>query len=291
MVDEPVVEAVARDAHAGVPEGLGAQLAAPDLEMDHREVGGAAAEVGDQHRGAVLQRLRIEERRRHRLVHLLYAREPERRERRAVALHRELRVGTAAARVLDGTAHQHVARQLVQLRVRVAAQLAEEAVEEVLEAPGGTVDVGLLEEPARGEALERLDEAAVARELDEALDRPRAGVGHRLGMVLVTLVPERERRAEREEPVGEEAEHHGIRARVGMRPREHRVGRAEVEPERARRHLARPRRLSAPPSRRPSRTARAAPCWCPASTCRTARRAGSSPRARSPARTSSTTRS
>jgi hypothetical protein len=45
VVDEAVVEAVARDAHARVSQRLGAQLAAPHLEVDHREVRRAAAEV------------------------------------------------------------------------------------------------------------------------------------------------------------------------------------------------------------------------------------------------------
>jgi hypothetical protein len=98
---------------------------------------------------------------------------PNGSQRLAVALHGELRVGTAAARVLHRAADQHVLRQMVELRVRMAAQLAEEAVEEILEAPGAAEDIRLLEEPARGEALQRLDEAAVAGELDEALDRPR----------------------------------------------------------------------------------------------------------------------
>jgi len=58
-------------------------------------------------------------------------------------------------------------------------------------------------------------------------------------MVVVALVPEAERRAEREQAIRHEVEHHRVHGRMGMRPREHGVGGAEVDAERERRRRAR----------------------------------------------------
>ena len=230
MVDDAVVEAIAGHADARVPERLGEQAGTSLLEGDHGIVGGAAAEIGDQHRGAVAKRLRVEESGRDRLVHLADALEAERRECRLVALHRQRRIGPAA-RVCDRAPDEDVARQAVQLRRAMRTQLGEESREQVLEFVGPAVDAGGVEEPAGGERLERLDEAAVAGVLDEALDRPGPRLRHHLRVRLVALVPEAQRRAESEEERGEEVEHYRLGRAMRVRPGEHRVGGAEVEPQ------------------------------------------------------------
>src|SRR5688572_11410180 len=114
--------------------------------------------------------------------------------------------------------------------------------EKILELVRAAVDAGRLEEPARRERLQRLDEAAVRGVLEEALDRPWPGFREDLGMRLVAFVPEAERGTEGEEARCEEIEHHGLRRRgrecaVTIKttrrcPREHRVGRAEVQAQR-----------------------------------------------------------
>jgi len=63
----------------------GAQGFRAALERDDRIVGGAAAEIRDEDRRAVLERLRIKERGRDRLVHLADVLEAERPERGLLA--------------------------------------------------------------------------------------------------------------------------------------------------------------------------------------------------------------
>jgi hypothetical protein len=118
----------------------------------------------------------------------------------------------------------------------VRAKAPEERREEVLELVRAPVDAGGFEEPARGERLERLDEAAVRLMLEEALDRPGAGFRHDLRLVLVALVPEAQRRAKGEEERGQEMEDDGLGRMMRGRPRDDSIRGAEVEAERARCH-------------------------------------------------------
>ena len=175
--------------------------------------------------------MRVEERGRDGLVHLADGLEAERRQRLAVTLHGERGIG-AASRIRHRPPDDHLSGKRIELRRGVAPHDLEKRREEILELVRASVDPGRLEEPARREGLERLDEAAVAGVLDEALDRPRSRLARNPRMVVVALVPEAQRRAEGEEKRGEEVEDDGLGA-MAVRPREHGVRRAEVEAERA----------------------------------------------------------
>jgi hypothetical protein len=112
------------------------------------------------------------------------------------------------------------------------AQPLEEHAEQLLVGTALAVDHRALEVMAGRERLDRLHEAAVPGILDEALDRPRPGLGMDMGAMAHDVGPEAERRAERRDTLVLESELERDCAPAALHLRDHGVGRPEIEAER-----------------------------------------------------------
>ena len=123
---------IAGDADAGMSQRLGAQHAALARESHHREVAGAATEIGHQHRGVMVEAARKGERRADRLVDVARVSGAEPLECGAVALHRELVIGIAASKLHRTADHDGRCAEIEAL-AGMARQRAQERGEQILE--------------------------------------------------------------------------------------------------------------------------------------------------------------
>ena len=98
MIDDAIVERVARNADAGMAKRLGAKIAACARKTHHREVAGAAAEIRNQHGGIALEPSGEGERRADGLIDIARVAGAEAFERGAIALHGQIVVGIAAGK-------------------------------------------------------------------------------------------------------------------------------------------------------------------------------------------------
>ncbi len=231
-VDDAIIEAVAGDPDPRRGERHAAARA-PRLRHAHdREVGGAAAEIGDEDRRGLGQPRGITVRGAERLVNIEDF-GTERREHRVVTLARELGIGPRA-RIFDRAPDDDPPRPLVERSPGMRDKALEEQPAHILETEGLVEDHRALEQRACRNALERLDEAAVERRLEIFVDRPRARFV-RDAIPAALLFPEAERRAEYRIARFAEFDEFGPAASVGQR--DDAVRRAEIEAERARGRL------------------------------------------------------
>ena len=223
------IETVAGDADAAMRERRRAEAACIDIETQDRKVGGAAAEIGDQHGRALFQVAREMERGRHRFEDEQDFVEAKFFQRRAIPLGSERGIGRRA-RIFDGTPdHEPLRRR--QRVARVRPQAREKFLQKILEAVALRIDIGAVEQGARRECLQRLHEAAVLGVLQIAPHGP--GPDLALRALPADFLPEGERRAKRLGLVIFERE--GKRARnSAVAESEHGIGCAEIEAERAR---------------------------------------------------------
>jgi len=111
----------------------------------------------------------------------------------------------------------------------MAPQAAQERRQQILESETPAEDARVLEQAARREGLERLDEAMRAGALEEALDRPRPALDARLPRALLALLPHQQHRHVDAKHLAATIERDGLGAAVRLRNRDHRIGGAEVD--------------------------------------------------------------
>ncbi len=189
----------------------------------HGEVGGAAADVDDQHHGFVLQAALVVERSGDRLQ--LEGHVGEARARRAFG-QRLLRPRIALLVAVDevhGPPDHHALRLGAQVPARPRAQFSQEAADDRLEAQHPAVDGGfLVQQAASQQAFQRAHQAAFdAREIER--DRIAAEV-----RAAVLHVEEHRRRHAR----GRALQRHQPRPAVGCDEGDRGVRGAEIDPER-----------------------------------------------------------
>ena len=232
MVDDPVVEGVAGQAHSGVGQRLGADFAGLPMKAHDGEIAGAAAEVAHQHRGVLAELAGEEERRRHRLEGVADIGEAETREGSLVTGHGQRGIGAGAGEI-HRPADDGRGRQFGHRLAGVGSQTQQEGGEQVLEGIASAEDPGLPEEGAGGVALERLDEARLQRLLHIGLDRPRPGLHHPARGVLRRGV-KAQRRAKGDDLSALGRKGHQMRLAAGPDRRDDGVGRAKINADRAR---------------------------------------------------------
>ncbi len=230
MVDDPVVEGVAGHADPRVGQRLRAHATVPVAEAHQREVAGAPAEVADQHRGVALQPPGEEEGRRDRLVDVADVLKPQPFERRLVARQGQGRV-RAQPRERHRPPDDHPFGQVSQIGAAMLAHLQQEGAQQVLEGEPPPQDLGVGEQGRGGVALERLDEPRLQRLLDIGVDRPRPGLDHAAGRVVVGCV-ETQGRAEGVERLAVMIEAGEARLAPALVEGDDRVGRAEINADR-----------------------------------------------------------
>jgi hypothetical protein len=231
-VDDAIVETVARDPDPRRGERDAAARASGRRNADDRKVGRPAAEVGDEDRRGLGQPRGIAVRRAQRFVDIIDF-GAERREHRIVSPAREFGVGPRAG-IFDRTADDDAARPLVERAAGMRDEALEEQATHILEAERLVEDHRALEQRARGDALERLDKAAVERRLEIFVDRPRPRLV-RDPVPAALLFPETERRAEHRIACVAERDKPRFARAIGQR--HNAVRRAEIEAERARGRL------------------------------------------------------
>ncbi len=171
MIDDAVVETVAGDADAGMRQRLGGEAAVAAFEAHDREVGRAAAEIGDKHGRVVVEGAGIEEGGADRLVDIARPAEAEATEGVAVALHGEPLVGVRSGKA-DRAADLHSRRAELEVAVGMALDSLDEGDEQVFELRLLTKDPRFLEAAAGGEGLEGLDEAVCSAARHQLVHRP-----------------------------------------------------------------------------------------------------------------------
>jgi hypothetical protein len=154
---------------------------------------------------------------------------PEAGQHGVIALASEGGIG-AGAGIFHGAADDHPARPIVQPAAGMRHQLLEEEAPEILEAHRLAEDLRAFEQRAGGDALERLDKAAVERCLEELLDRPGAGLV-RDAVPPALLFPKAQGGAEHRAGVAFERDQLGVA--VTRAECDHGVGGAEIQAERA----------------------------------------------------------
>ena len=235
LVDDPVVEGVARYADARARQRRRTQAVGRMFEPDDGEVAGAAAEVGDQDRGVRLQLACEIEGGANRLVRIADVGEAQPLERRLIARQGQGLV-RIAARKGDGTADDDGGRGIRQGVAGMVAQALVEGGQQILEGVAFVVDPGFGKGGAGGEGLERLDEAGLQRILDIGGDGPGPGLDHTLGRLAVhaRMGLEAERRAEGGRLALDRVEGDEMGEAVGIGQGDDRIGRAEIDPDRHR---------------------------------------------------------
>jgi hypothetical protein len=174
LVDDPVVEGVARHADARASQGRGPQGPTGTFEADDREVAGATAEVADQDGGVLGQGAREEKGRANGFVGVVDFLHAQPAEGGLVALQGEIGVGRSAGEG-DRPPDNHPLGQVDKLVARIAPELQQKGREQILEAVAAAQHLGFAEGGRGGEGLERLDEAGFGRVFDIGVDRPGTG--------------------------------------------------------------------------------------------------------------------
>jgi hypothetical protein len=174
-------------------QGKGLDAAIAPLKAHHREIAGAAAEIGDQDRRVMAQLARIEEGGTDRLVDIMTALDAEPAESRMIAPHRQSLVGTGACET-HRTADHDLLRRNGERAVGMAQKTAQEDREQVFEAEVLAEYPRLHERGTGGEGLEGLDEAMRRRTLDELLDRPGISFHAQICALALMLLPEAQSR-------------------------------------------------------------------------------------------------
>ena len=154
----------------------------------------------------------------------------------------------ARAREAHRPAHDGDLRRVRQFVSAMRAQAQQEGRQQVLERETAAEHARLLEQRARGMALERLDEPRLQRLLDIGLDRPRPRLDHAGGRIVGGSV-EAQGRTEGDDglAIAGRLESGEMRAAVCVQGRDDGVGGAEIDPDRgaARGHSDPPPRLMA----------------------------------------------
>ena len=158
--------------------------------------------------------------------------EAEAAEGARISLLRQFRIGRGAG-ISHGATDDETARQIGERIADAGAQARDDKLGEILECVAVRVEYRAAEMQARGVGLDRLQKARVLGRLEISLNRPWPGLD-------AAPLPRLALGAEGQGGAGGGAEalahieHHRARGAMRIRHREDSVGRAEVEPERAR---------------------------------------------------------
>ena len=153
-------------------------------------------------------------------------------EHQIVALPRQRRIG-ARAGIFDRAADHDPARAIGERRAAMRDQPLQEQTAEILEPERASENLRALEQRARRDALERLDEAAVERRLQIFRDRPWPRL-RRNAVPAALLLPEAQGGPEYRARRAVTGKIDQARPPVALGERDNAVGRAEVEPQRGR---------------------------------------------------------
>ncbi len=216
-----------------VAERLGAQHAALAREPHHREVAGAAAEVGDQHGGVAVEAAREGERGADRLVDVACMTGAEPLERGACnAASASSSFGLPPAK-RTGRPTMMVGAPRSNPSPACRASVRRECRQQILELVALSENLRGVEGRARGERLERLDEAVDRAPFEELLDRPQAALGARMQPGARPVLAEAQRRSRRRcgvRPAMIESD--GLDTAVAIGQRNHGVAGAEIDADR-----------------------------------------------------------
>ena len=114
----------------------------------------------------------------------------------------------------------------------MGSHLFDERCQQILESELAAVDVRLGERSARRERLERLQEAAIDRVIDEAFDRPRPGLKAQVVRSTGVFIPEAHCRAEGGMGIAGQCERQRARHAGLGRSSDHGIGGPEVQTKR-----------------------------------------------------------
>ena len=169
IVDDAIVERIARHAHARMRQRLVIQPRRAHGKSHHREVARAPAEVRHQNGRVLLQPLRKEVSRRHRLIDVMDLLESHRPQRILIARPRQRLVRRSARKAHRPPDHHALGK----LHPRMRLHPPQKPRQQILELQPPRIDLRVLEQRTRRKRLERLDEPALPRQLHEFVDRPR----------------------------------------------------------------------------------------------------------------------
>ncbi|MND40397.1 hypothetical protein D3C80_311340 [compost metagenome] len=231
MFDHLRIEMVACNAHAGMADRLGRQLAGHAFEADQRIVRRASAEVGDQNIGIGLQRLGEVIGGCDRFINIMDLGKTEPCQRFVIAIRRKLLVRAGAGKMHRPASDK--ARDFGgPVPVRISLQPLEEDLHQIFECVATGKDQRTLEDRACGKGLDRLQETGIARIVYELADRRLSrfdlqGLRAELG-----ILHEGERGTHRVRLACAARKLHRMGSAAAVCQRQNGIGRAEIKPER-----------------------------------------------------------
>ena len=228
VIDDPVIERVARDADAGKAERIGMDAAGRGLEPDDGKIARAAAEIAHKHgRGGFLL-MRVEVGGGDGLHHMVDFFEAEPAEGCLVALLGQRRIRVRPGE-FDRPAKDEPGRQASGIGPRMRSGAFEKGRQDIFEIIPLSIDPRVLERGAGGVGLERLEEARIHREVDKGFDCPRAGLAAGLRARFIGVLPKAQYGAECGEIGAAMPEPGRLHAAVRLPQGQHRVGRAKID--------------------------------------------------------------